>query len=246
MKQLQKLNAFQIKLIIAVLMLLDHLRMIQGFIPPTLGSIIVIVSRCVAPMFAYLAVEGIRHTRNRNRYLLRLLIWASVMLAGNIILNSIFNHFAGMISRDSQVNTNISNHVVLTLALGVFCIIQIDRGKESGSRYRLIHYILAAMCFIVGFALEWGTIILPFMLVVYYFRNNRMYRYIGYGIIEIFALLISFSEPFYFLVFPLILLYNGQRGPNNAFAKKFFYIFYPAHIWCIAIINFIIIYARGT
>ncbi|MBD5549290.1 MAG: hypothetical protein HDQ97_18205 [Lachnospiraceae bacterium] len=58
-------------------------------------------------------------------------------------------------------------------------------------------------------------------------------------LIGVFANLLPFGEPFYFLVFPFILLYNGERGPKSNFNKYFFYIFYPVHLWIIAIINFI-------
>lgn len=54
------LNAFQIKLLMAFLMLLDHLRYIHGLVAPETAAVLTLISRCVAPMFAYLAVEGIR------------------------------------------------------------------------------------------------------------------------------------------------------------------------------------------
>ena len=47
-------------------------------------------------------------------------------------------------------------------------------------------------------------------------------------------------RPLYFLAFPFILLYNGERGPKTKFSKYFFYIFYTIHIWVIYIIDFIV------
>ena len=70
MERFKIMNAFQIKLLMATLMLLDHLRLINGLIPSEVTSVFTLLSRCVAPMFAYLAVEGIRHTHNLKKYLL--------------------------------------------------------------------------------------------------------------------------------------------------------------------------------
>lgn len=58
------LNAWQLKLIMVCLMVLDHLHYIDGLLSPNLAHIFNIISRCVAPVFAYLAIEGIIHTKN--------------------------------------------------------------------------------------------------------------------------------------------------------------------------------------
>ena len=50
---------------------------------------------------------------------------------------------------------------------------------------------------------------------------------------------LMFNSDFLFiLVVPFILLYNGKRGINNKFSKYLFYIFYPLHLWIIAILQF--------
>jgi len=41
-------------------------------------------------------------------------------------------------------------------------------------------------------------------------------------------------------VIPFVLLYNGERGANTKFNKYLFYVFYPLHIWLLAIAQFII------
>lgn len=80
------LNAFQIKLLMAFLMLLDHLRFIHNLMSPETAFFFTFISRCVAPMFGYLAVEGIRHSRDVKRYCLRLWIWAGSVFPGGISL----------------------------------------------------------------------------------------------------------------------------------------------------------------
>lgn len=237
MERFKIMNAFQIKLLMATLMLLDHLRAINGLIPSEVTSVFTILSRCVAPMFAYLAVEGIRHTRDLKKYLLRLSVLAGIVYIGNAILNLFFESFSQALPNDERKYLFINANVIFTLAMGVLVIALIRRGKEKKSAGL---YVLSVIGFIVGFLWgEWGTVLLPFMLIEYFFRDKLKIRILGYVLIEAIALLLPFSEPLYFLVFPFILLYNGKRGPQNGFSKYFFYIFYPVHIWILYIINFV-------
>lgn len=240
MDKLKIMNAFQIKLLMVVLMLLNHLCYIQGLIPPDAISFFTLISRCVAPMFAYFAVEGIRHTRDLKKYCLRLSVLAGIIFIGNAILNTCFKMFSGFLSDAEQRHLLIDNNVIFTLALGVLTIAFIQKAKDKHTGK--IFYALPIICFIIGFIWgEWGTVLMPFMIIEYFFRDKKVIRFLGYGLIEVIAILLPFSEPFYFLVFPFILLYNGERGPKTSFSKYFFYIFYPVHIWVIYIINFIVI-----
>ena len=87
MKKGNGLNGFQIKLIMALLMVLDHVDKIPGLLPAGWDGIFHAVTRCVGVWFAFAAVEGFIHTRNRITYNLRLFFWAGLMFFGNVILN---------------------------------------------------------------------------------------------------------------------------------------------------------------
>ena len=79
---------------------------------------------------------------------------------------------------------------------------------------------------------------------------------IGYAILSILLFIMSFqqmdtlemtinmlmfnSDFLLILVVPFILLYNGERGPSNKFNKYLFYVFYPLHLWLLAIIEYVI------
>jgi hypothetical protein len=54
------------------------------------------------------------------------------------------------------------------------------------------------------------------------------------GFIIISLLLIPNIQWMQVFALPFILMYNGKRGPN---IKKFFYIFYPVHIWILFLIS---------
>ncbi|MBD5549379.1 MAG: hypothetical protein HDQ97_18675, partial [Lachnospiraceae bacterium] len=142
---------------------------------------------------------------------------------------------------DNNYKKNLSKYQhVNTLEVIVIALIQ--WGKDKQTIERICLYALSMLCFIIGFLYgEWGTVILPFIFIEYFFRDKKIIRFLGYALIEVFAILLPFGEPFYFLVFPFILLYSGERGPKTNFSKYFFYIFYPVHLWIIAIINFMVI-----
>lgn len=109
---LKGFNAFQIKLFMAILMVLDHIPHIPGLVPPALEGILHVLTRCVAPWFAYLTVEGFLHTRSRLRYNIRLFFWAAAMILGNLI----YNHFG------APYGLTLDNNIFLTLALGVLML----------------------------------------------------------------------------------------------------------------------------
>ncbi|RDY23827.1 hypothetical protein CHF27_005605 [Romboutsia maritimum] len=37
-----------------------------------------------------------------------------------------------------------------------------------------------------------------------------------------------------------ILAYNGERGLNNKFSKYLFHVFYPLHLWILALLEFLL------
>ena len=105
-------NAFQLKFFMAMLMVLDHLDHIPGFLPPWWMEIFHVITRCVAPFFAYMAIEGFIHTRNRLKYNGRLFLWAGIMFAGNFGLNHLLN----------EDSLTIYNNIFFTLAMGILAL----------------------------------------------------------------------------------------------------------------------------
>jgi len=71
------LNAWQLKLIAIVAMVIDHLAF--SFVPD--GTFLAVamhfIGRITGPTMFYFAVEGYHHTRNLNRYLFRLAAFAA-------------------------------------------------------------------------------------------------------------------------------------------------------------------------
>lgn len=169
MDKLKIMNAFQLKLLMVFLMVLNHICYIDHLVPDRLAFVFTIISRCVAPMFAYFAVEGIRKTRNLKKYCLRLFALAGIVFIGNGILKMVLGIFLR-----SGWRRPLENNVIFTLALGVIAIALIQWGKAKQDMARKGFYVLSAFCFLVGFFMgEWGSVLLPFMFIEYFFQEKR-------------------------------------------------------------------------
>lgn len=241
---MKKFNAFQIKIFLISLMLLDHIfSAFSGLMPSWVHGL----TRGVAPMFAYFLVEGYFYTRNKRRYGSRLLGFAIFMYIGNMIINTIFA------SKDVMVNNNI----FATLFVGFIGISIFEYAKKHEGFKKILLRILATIVVIVGAMFtEGGISVIPFILITYFFRGNMKKQIIGYLLLSVvllsmeyvpyesfnitFDMLMYNSDFLEILAIPTIIMYNGERGLNNKFSKYLFYVFYPLHLWILATISFMI------
>lgn len=235
-------NAFEIKLFMAFLMVLDHLHYIPGLIPENLNLIFHVITRCVGVWFAYAAVEGFCYTRNKITYNARLFLWAGIMAAGNLFFH-------------------VSNNIFLTLALGILALnvmfYESDKITNVDKTIKIIRKILGFIMVIVSFPFAEGAmVVIPFMIITYFLREKPKSRnityvifaillgitsYVPYDTLEMTLKMLAYNCDFMFItVIPFIYLYNGKRGPKTKFSKYFFYVFYPAHLWIIATIGYFI------
>lgn len=229
------MDRFKFKLLLAFLMVLDH---IDYFVPEEWNIVFGIVSRCVACGFAYLATEGFIRTRNVKKYILRLYGFAILMLIGNYILNSVFAD-RGVVLRNS---------IIMELAIGVSILYSWKNFKNI-----FIRFTVLAIFFYISWYFEGGMLIPSFMLVNYLTWEDEVKRNIAYFSISLYLffsilpyainynnylILLKFNNYLFIITIPILKLYNGKVGVNNAFSKYFFYLFYPLHLWLIAGITY--------
>ncbi len=202
-------SGFALKVIGTLLMVIDHI----GYFIPSSPAYFRWIGRIVAPMFFFLATEGYDHTRDRNKYIKRLYIAALVMFVGSIILWIPFREEAF-----------ITNNIFFTLAVNLSLIKEIE--KDERNKLLIIIFILLALI------AEGSFLATTQILIFYYLKQDKKKMSIAYVITSL--LLIPDVQWMQVFSLPFILMYNGQRGTN---IKKFFYIFYPAHIWMLFIIS---------
>lgn len=240
---MKKFNAFQIKVVLLILMLLDHL---WSAFPNVFPSYIHGITRVVSPMFAYFLVEGFFYTRSRTKYGLRLFGFAIFMETGNYILNLML----------ASKHVSVHNNIMATLFIG-FVIINLFKLSKNKAGMKKVFFIILGIIVSVIAVLKPGIFegsdtIIPFIIITYCFRGNFKKQAIGYLIFDLpliinaiitytdFGMLMVNSEFLFILVIPVILLYNGERGLNNKFSKYMFYVFYPLHLWILAIVRFMV------
>lgn len=245
------LNAFQLKLFMAFLMIFDHINKIPGLLPTGWDGIFHLLTRCVGAWFAFSAVEGFLHTRNRLAYNARLFIWAAIMQLGNSILTLLFQ----------GKGIYLGNNIFLTLACGLLVLnLVFGFSKNRQAPRHEKRYLRLGGAVLVGLAgvllTEGGMTIIPFMLLSYIFRNQPALRTLSYIVlafllfclsIEIYptmgatiSMMLYNSDWAFISVLPFLHLYNGERGYNGKWGKYFFYIFYPAHLWLITLIAYLV------
>ena len=87
-KHIVRFNAFQIKIIALITMTLDHIGAYQTFtFSREINDGLRVVGRIAAPLFLFMVVEGLRYTRSKPKYILRLYIAGIVIEMINRILS---------------------------------------------------------------------------------------------------------------------------------------------------------------
>lgn len=252
---MKKLNVNQMKYLAATFMVVDSMYLaMPNFFPVWFH----LITRFVAPLFAFFVVEGFFHTSSRAKYLSRLWTAAALMQFGDYL------SFL-LLGKDY-----ITDNIFLTLAIGFGMMCVFERAKSSEKARRLVLYCAGALIFFAGaafsvipltigsysFGLEGGIQILSVMAIFYLFYGNRKKQIIVFLIWNaVFILLTGVpmpgdyettaiwfsefcfsSEKLTFLFLPFIFLYSGEKGKKSPFNRYFFYFFYPAHLWILHII----------
>ena len=253
------LNATQIKIIAIVLMILDHIH--QMFVPIGAPIWLTWLGRPVFVMFLFAAAESFHYTRDRKNYLTRLLLGSWFMTIFSVLLQTIILPNDNI----ALMNNAFSTFFVAGLYMLFWDILrngikQKRAGKVIGAILLFFVPVLAAIPSLWITSLEIATpwlfqalIVLtglipnilfveggPLMavlgLLLYVLRKWRWAQVAAVAAYSA-LLFISSSDPSnqWLLIFAIIpmLLYNGEKGRGM---KKFFYIFYPAHIYALYII----------
>ena len=164
--------------------------------------------RLAFPLFAFLLVEGFIHTRNRFKYGRNLLIFAILSeIPWNLVHTGVWHC--------------PSQNVFFTLFLGYLGLCAIERFKDN-DKY-MLGSLLGLLVVSIFLRADYGCRGYGFILLLYVLRNKKILQ----AIIGSCTLGSTWIAG---LAFIPINLYNGKRGfVKGAFAKYFFYVFYPAH-----------------
>ncbi|MBQ4225010.1 MAG: hypothetical protein II664_01705 [Oscillospiraceae bacterium] len=197
------------------------------------------------PVFFFFISEGFRYTRSRKKYAVRLLIFALINQVPFCLAN-----YGTLLTTEFFLNLNI----IFTLLLGLISIMIWETKLKTAPRIILI-VLLDALTFVL--TSEWMIFGIPIILGFHIFRDRPKERFIWFlsmvTMQEIMIAVFGFSGWFYtllgtFITFASMMAayyvifhcYSGEKGKHPAFAKWFFYIIYPVHLWVIYIVLYVI------
>lgn len=240
------LNRNQIKYLVIVAMLIDHIA--WAFVPMStiLGQIMHFIGRLTGPAMAYFVGEGYRYTRNAGKYQRRLALFALISWVpfvwfeyGELPLSYV----------QGEITFHPVQSVIFTLFLGLTAI-RLWESSRMSKPVRVIGVILLCLVSCIG---DWAFMDVLGCLFVHVYRDRPRAKWTAFGItflapqlLVIAAGCVSGTPVMWFQIgvalAPLMLrfLYNGEGGSRNPVHKWFFYIFYPAHLlalgflrWCV-------------
>lgn len=219
------LTSFMLKIIAICAMAIDHIG--DGFIGHF--SFCNLIGRIAFPIFAFFIAEGYIHTSSKKRYAIRLLLFG--------ILSQIpFSLFCSTFTNEFTLN------IFFTLLAGLLAVWFYDTAKKKimGFSGVLVLCLLAEFLhFDYGFYGVW--IIFLFFLC----RDFEALRILLFSVSTfLFYLPTIIRSDFYYITYllpictiaPLFLMhfYQGKQGKKLGL---FFYVFYPAHLLLIWLIQ---------
>ena len=220
------MSTFVLKIIACISMLFDH----TGYIVFNRFSFFNYIGRLAFPIFCFQLVQGYTHTQNKQKYFIRLLIFA-------LISQIPFSLFYTAISQGFMLN------ILFTFLLGFLTLYLLENtNRIIGLFFAVIFSIIAQI-----FPFDYGYYGILLITIFYLFRKQKLIMFfcailltcLKYslkilisGIVDQYLFLALFTCSSMFL----LLLYNNKQGPKF---RYFFYIFYPCHLLVLYFISFL-------
>jgi hypothetical protein len=258
-----RFNMTQLKLIGIILMVFDHIHEFFQFAPEWFSYL----GRPVAPIFLFSLAEGMHYTSNRKKYLFRLYIGSVLMAIGNtliikyippkqdmMLINNIFAtlFLSGLYIMliDNLKESIKSKNIVSTVKYIILMLLPLIISALTLMIMTSQNISLIALNIIMIFLpnpilVEGGIVFVILGVILYLLRDNRKFQVIIFSAVSLLSLILGSGFDLYavfvkdyqwMMIFASIfmLLYNGEKGNGS---RKFFYIFYPAHIYLLYTIS---------
>ena len=229
-----QLSVNQLKIIAAAAMFLDHFASV--FLPHNelLSLVFRVLGRTAAPVFCFFIAQGYYYTSNLKKYIIRLLIFALI------------SHIPYNLAFGLSLSPLAATSVIWPLAMGLMALAAIKSEKIHFIFKLLItgaccalsytaNWNFFAVLWIVGFGIYHGNFrrqIASFCIIGAAYLAWQLRRY---GFFH--TIYPQWFQPGIFLAIPLLALYSGRQGKKSKFTAWFFYVFYPAHLILLFLLN---------
>ncbi len=183
------------------------------------GSVMQLIGGLSVPIFAYLLVEGFRHTSDFRKYLLSMFVFA---LASEIPYD---------LANSQKIVDWSSQNALVTMCICLLMVYFLDLFKEKkGIAIVLLRgtIVLCAVVWVTVLMAAYGLCMVLLTAVFYLlYSRNVLKTVLGMAISLLYV-----TGP---LAFYGIWFYNEQR--KDRLPKYVYYVFYPAHLLVLGVIS---------
>lgn len=223
-----QLNSGDLKLLAMITMLIDHFGAAFLFFYMNIGdnrlkyrelyNVIRSIGRISFPIFIFLLVEGLYHTRNIQKYLLRLALFS---LISEVPFDLAFRR---------QIFDWQYQNVFFTLLIGLAAIALMQYKNKFFKNIPFLNYLvnilIAAAAMLLAKVLKtdysWAGVLA--ILTAYWLRSSDLQMWFVCLVLFFFS---SDLELYALFCIPFIAHYNGKKGH---LPKWMPYLFYPIHL----------------
>lgn len=209
-----------LKLLAAATMLIDHM----GLVLFHNNLILRLIGRLAFPIYVFLLVEGVEHSRNRMAYLGRLALFAVISEVPFDLMV-----FGRLSCPDGQ-------SVMLTLFLAAACLVLMQEVRDLKRAHRVIVSLLGILtaCVMAETARTdysaYGILLAVLLYCTRDLPHRRLIQFAGMLLLGILCFGIYTPQHACVLAVPLFCLYNGTRRNPDRRIQYAFYAFYPVHM----------------
>ena len=228
------LTANKIKIIALAAMFFDHF--VSVFLPNNelLNLVFRFSGRVAAPVFCFCIAQGFYYTSNIKKYIARLLFFA------------VISHIPYNLAFGLSLSPLKATSVMWPLAMGLIALTAVKSEKIN----IILKLAIVAVCCIVSYTANWYFVAVLWILGFGIFRGNFKRQVAAFCIVGFVHLIWQLrrygffheTNPQWFqlgifLTIPLLVMFNGKPGKKSRFMTWFFYLFYPAHLILLFLLN---------
>lgn len=196
-----------LKIIGIAAMTIDHIGLM--ILPEV--KILRIIGRIAMPIFCYLIAEGMKKTKNKENYMVRIGILAIISQIPYMIFVK-------------EENLNI----LFSFYIAMYCTCLIERYKKLDKLFVILSILLAY------FSMSYGFVV-PALIFIFYYMKNDKKKYIFATIVMVLysVVMLSVMQLVSLLALPILYLYKYKFKVN----KYLYYAYYPLHLVLIGILG---------
>lgn len=214
-----------LKILALIIMVIDHVGILKNN-----NFTMRLIGRVSFPLFAFCFGMGMKYTRSKKKYMIRLFIFAIISSLPYFLFNSL-------------QNDGFKLNIMFSFLGSIIISVYYDKYKHENKEDRLnkslyflnfltVSLVVCSIATLLNFDYYFVGVLFPFLI---YISKSKLQFSI---IIFISAILLyGFSLYTIFTLISIIFIFLYDDKCNSSRLKYFFYIFYPLHFLILYILN---------